>query len=130
MSRLGTADPSAHVSLHVSRPLGVACFGPKCRQGLPWQQQDSSSNTASQLALWTSTNAHHCLPPFTAPPRSLSKLIEESTRSSSVGGMLNPRWLAPEVLTGGSATAASDVFRWAFGVVKRMALMGVLQLAA
>ncbi|KAI7835430.1 hypothetical protein COHA_010676 [Chlorella ohadii] len=45
----------------------------------------------------------------------LSKLIEESTRSSSVGGMLNPRWLAPEVLTGGSATAASDVF--SFGVV-------------
>lgn len=72
----------------------------------------------------------YCPPPFTAPPRSLSKLIEESTRSSSVGGMLNPRWLAPEVLTGGSATAASDVFRWAFGVVKRMALMGVLQLAA
>lgn len=59
---------------------------------------------------------HPCIICHLQPcPRSLSKLIEESTRSSSVGGMLNPRWLAPEVLTGGSASAASDVFRWAWG---------------
>jgi serine/threonine protein kinase len=39
----------------------------------------------------------------------LSKLLEDTgVRSTSLGGMLNPRWLAPEVLTGGSATAASD----------------------
>ncbi|EFN52530.1 hypothetical protein CHLNCDRAFT_13628, partial [Chlorella variabilis] len=45
----------------------------------------------------------------------LSKLLEESVRSSSAGGLLNPRWLAPEVLMGQNATAASDVF--SFGTV-------------
>jgi hypothetical protein len=45
----------------------------------------------------------------------LSKLLEDSARSSSAGGMLNPRWLAPEVLMGRPATAESDVF--SFGTV-------------
>lgn len=45
----------------------------------------------------------------------LSKLVEEATTTSSAGGAMNPRWLAPEVLAGGSHTAAADVY--AFGVV-------------
>ncbi|EFN52529.1 hypothetical protein CHLNCDRAFT_36848 [Chlorella variabilis] len=45
----------------------------------------------------------------------LSKILEDSVRSSSAGGLLNPRWLAPEVLMGQNATAASDVF--SFGTV-------------
>ena len=47
----------------------------------------------------------------------LSKLMDEATRGSSgtTGGASNPRWLAPEVLSGESPTAASDVF--SFGVV-------------
>lgn len=44
----------------------------------------------------------------------LGRLLQDTgARSTSMGGMLNPRWLAPEVLTGGSATAASDVFSFA-----------------
>jgi hypothetical protein len=45
----------------------------------------------------------------------LSKILEDTARSSSAGGMLNPRWLAPEVLMGRPATAESDVF--SFGTV-------------
>lgn len=45
----------------------------------------------------------------------LSRLLEDTVRSSSAGGMLNPRWLAPEVLMGQPASAASDVF--SFGTV-------------
>lgn len=57
----------------------------------------------------------------------LSSLLDATrSHSSSVGGgMLNPRWLAPEVLSGGAATAASDTF--AFGVV--MVRCSRLQLA-
>jgi len=44
----------------------------------------------------------------------LSRLLEESTGSSTLASM-NPRWLAPELLTGDSASSMSDVF--AFGVV-------------
>jgi serine/threonine protein kinase len=44
----------------------------------------------------------------------LSKIMEDSSRSTSMAAM-NPRWLAPEVLNGESATPAADVF--AFGVV-------------
>ena len=44
----------------------------------------------------------------------LSKIMEDSTRSSSLQAM-NPRWLSPEVLAGKPATKASDVF--AFGVI-------------
>ena len=44
----------------------------------------------------------------------LSKIMEETTRSTSLQAM-NPRWLAPEVLNGGVATLQSDVF--AYGVV-------------
>ena len=44
----------------------------------------------------------------------LSKIMEDSTRSTSLQAM-NPRWLAPEVLNGGVASLQSDVF--AFGVV-------------
>jgi serine/threonine protein kinase len=44
----------------------------------------------------------------------LSKVMEGSM-ASTVGGANNPRWMAPELLLGGQATFASDVF--AFGVV-------------
>jgi serine/threonine protein kinase len=44
----------------------------------------------------------------------LSKVMEGSL-ASSVEGANNPRWMAPELLRGGQATFASDVF--AFGVV-------------
>jgi serine/threonine protein kinase len=44
----------------------------------------------------------------------LSKIMEESTRSTSLQAM-NPRWLAPQLLQGGIADLRSDVF--AFGVV-------------
>lgn len=44
----------------------------------------------------------------------LSKIMEDTTRSTSLQAM-NPRWLAPEVLNGGAATLAADVF--AFGVI-------------
>ena len=44
----------------------------------------------------------------------LSKIMSEAARSSSLEA-LNPRWLAPEVLTGTPATPASDVY--AFGVL-------------
>ncbi|KAL4521658.1 hypothetical protein Ndes2526A_g01846 [Nannochloris sp. 'desiccata'] len=44
----------------------------------------------------------------------LSKIMEDSTRSTSLQAM-NPRWLAPEVLNGGVASLQSDVF--AYGVV-------------
>ena len=46
----------------------------------------------------------------------LSKLAEEATGQSIItGGAANPRWLAPEVLSGQNPSAASDVF--SFGVV-------------
>jgi len=47
----------------------------------------------------------------------LSKLVDEATQGSTAttGGASNPRWLAPEVLSGDNSTAASDVF--SFGVV-------------
>ncbi|KAL4421755.1 hypothetical protein ABPG77_009738 [Micractinium sp. CCAP 211/92] len=45
----------------------------------------------------------------------LSKLMEASSSVSSTGGAMNPRWLAPEILVGQQAIAASDVF--SFGVV-------------
>ncbi|KAL4441022.1 hypothetical protein ABPG77_010453 [Micractinium sp. CCAP 211/92] len=44
----------------------------------------------------------------------LSRLVQESSRTSSAA-VMNPRWLAPEVLHGARATLASDVF--AFGLV-------------
>ena len=44
----------------------------------------------------------------------LSKIMQDSTRTTSLQAM-NPRWLAPEVLNGGTATLAGDVF--AFGVI-------------
>lgn len=44
----------------------------------------------------------------------MSRIMEESGQGSSLAGT-NPRWLAPELLTGESATTSSDVF--AFGVV-------------
>lgn len=44
----------------------------------------------------------------------LSKILDDSTRSSSLGAM-NPRWIALEIFDGKSATPACDVF--AFGVV-------------
>ena len=43
----------------------------------------------------------------------MSRIMEESGQGSSLAGT-NPRWLAPELLTGESATHSSDVF--AFGV--------------
>ncbi|KAL4448214.1 hypothetical protein ABPG75_005433 [Micractinium tetrahymenae] len=44
----------------------------------------------------------------------LSRLLEDSldSRSSSMAAM-NPRWLAPEVMKGGHATKASDVYSFA-----------------
>ncbi|PRW33138.1 Serine threonine- kinase CTR1 [Chlorella sorokiniana] len=44
----------------------------------------------------------------------LSKILEDTTHSTSMAAM-NPRWLAPEVMRGGRATKASDVY--AFGIV-------------
>ncbi|GAB4815428.1 hypothetical protein N2152v2_002474, partial [Parachlorella kessleri] len=44
----------------------------------------------------------------------LSRIVEDSLVASSMAAS-NPRWLAPEVLTGKGATFASDVF--SFGVV-------------
>ncbi|KAL4434012.1 hypothetical protein ABPG75_000453 [Micractinium tetrahymenae] len=46
----------------------------------------------------------------------LSKIMSNTTSMMSTGtGAANPLWLAPEILAGGSATAASDVY--SFGVV-------------
>ena len=47
----------------------------------------------------------------------LSKLMDEATQGSTTtaGGAANPRWLAPEVLSGDRPTAAADVF--SFGIV-------------
>ncbi|KAL4419069.1 hypothetical protein ABPG77_010348 [Micractinium sp. CCAP 211/92] len=45
----------------------------------------------------------------------LSKVLEASPTLSSTQSPANPRWLAPEILLGGKATPASDVF--SFGVV-------------
>ena len=46
----------------------------------------------------------------------LSKIIEDvDVALTSAGAASNPRWLPPEVLSGGKFTAAGDVF--AFGVV-------------
>lgn len=44
----------------------------------------------------------------------LSKVMHDSSRSTSLQAM-NPRWLPPEVLSGGNFTMAADVF--AFGVI-------------
>jgi serine/threonine protein kinase len=44
----------------------------------------------------------------------LSKVMEGSV-ASTVGGASNPRWMAPELLSGAQGTPAADVF--AFGVV-------------
>jgi serine/threonine protein kinase len=44
----------------------------------------------------------------------LSKVMYDSSRSTSLQAM-NPRWLPPEVLSGGEFTMAADVF--AFGVI-------------
>jgi serine/threonine protein kinase len=56
-----------------------------------------------------------CRPLLQVCDFNLSRLLEDTVRSSSAGGMLNPRWLAPEVLMGQPASAASDVF--SFGTV-------------
>lgn len=49
----------------------------------------------------------------------LSKILEEripgTASANSMGGAFNPLWLAPEVLRGDKATAASDIF--SFGIV-------------
>lgn len=72
--------------------------------------------------------------PFPRPPQSPNLLVDASWRTkvcdfnlsklwtdasagasaSSLAGM-NPRWLAPEILAGGRATASSDVF--SFGII-------------
>ena len=44
----------------------------------------------------------------------MSRIMEESGQASSLAGT-NPRWLAPELMAGESASIASDIF--AFGVV-------------
>lgn len=44
----------------------------------------------------------------------LSKIMSDTARSSSLTAM-NPRWMAPELLTGGLSAPSADVF--AFGVV-------------
>ena len=44
----------------------------------------------------------------------LSRILDDSMRSSSLAAM-NPRWLAPELLNGGHASKACDIF--GFGVV-------------
>jgi len=58
----------------------------------------------------------YCLPVL--PPQvtdfNLSRWLDDSTRSSSMA-VMNPRWLAPELMRAGKASKASDVF--AFGVV-------------
>jgi len=47
----------------------------------------------------------------------LSRIMEESTssRTSTIGGAMNPRWLSVEVLSGAKPGPSADVF--AFGVV-------------
>lgn len=45
----------------------------------------------------------------------LSKVLAEQRMTETTGVANNPVWLAPEVLSGGQATAASDVY--AFGLV-------------
>ncbi|EFN55433.1 hypothetical protein CHLNCDRAFT_31062 [Chlorella variabilis] len=45
----------------------------------------------------------------------LSKIVEDTGSGRSTVANMNPRWLAPEILNGESATTASDVFSW--GVV-------------
>lgn len=47
----------------------------------------------------------------------LSKILAEQRQATETTGVANnPVWLAPEVLAGGQATAASDVY--AFGLVR------------
>lgn len=41
----------------------------------------------------------------------LSKAIEESANVMSSLGTTNPRWLAPEILSGKAYTFSSDVYR-------------------
>lgn len=46
----------------------------------------------------------------------LSKILRDVTQSSSSstgGGVNNPMWLAPEIIKGRHATAASDVYSFA-----------------
>ena len=66
------------------------------------------------------------LPPLQLCDFNLSSLLDatRSHSSSLGGGMLNPRWLAPEVLAGGAASAASDTFSYAVVMVR--AWMGCL----
>ena len=45
----------------------------------------------------------------------LSKLLDDAAATTTAGGAGNPRWTAPEVLQGGRASVAADVF--AFGIV-------------
>ncbi|KAI7839198.1 hypothetical protein COHA_007087 [Chlorella ohadii] len=56
---------------------------------------------------------HRCINPVPTD-FNLSKILEDTTHSTSMAAM-NPRWLAPEVMRGGRATKASDVY--SFGIV-------------
>ena len=45
----------------------------------------------------------------------LSRMLEDYQARSTMGGLANPRWVAPEILSGERFSAAADVF--SFGVV-------------
>ncbi|PRW58265.1 Serine threonine- kinase CTR1 [Chlorella sorokiniana] len=129
-----TYSPPAIITEYCSRGslfdcLRAAAQSPSAAAGLTWTRRLNMALDAAKGMLCL--HSQHILHRDLKSPNllvdagwrvklcdfNLSSLLDATrSHSSSVGGgMLNPRWLAPEVLAGGAATAASDTF--AFGVV-------------
>jgi serine/threonine protein kinase len=128
-----TTDPAALVTEYCSRGslnfiLQAANANPAKAAELTWTRRISMAADAVRGCLYL----HNHSPPIIhrdlksanllitqawtckVADFNLSKVIEQTSRSTSLQAM-NPRWLAPEVLEGGQASMASDVF--AFGVI-------------
>ena len=112
----------------VDRMLAEALVDPKAAKQLDWVHLMSMATDAAKGMLYLHTRAPPIIHRDLKSPNllvdglwhvkvsdfNLSRAMEANSAVSSLQ-ITNPRWLAPEVLKGGRAAVASDVY--AFGVV-------------